>query len=71
MKVRFEKVSIKATRRWKDADGKWRQETKEFWQTVSPFNKNDAGQPKSKWEIQREIQRERDDWLVDSMAERP
>lgn len=69
MRVRFEKVSVKATNRWKDSHGKWRQETKEFWQTISPFNQDADGIPKSRYAIQREIERERDDWLADCMAQ--
>jgi hypothetical protein len=62
--VRFEKVSVKATLRWKD-HGRNRQETKEFWQTISPFNLRADGVPKTRIEIEQEIRRERDQWLAE------
>jgi hypothetical protein len=60
--VRFERVRIKAVRRWKE-NGKSRQETKVFEQTINPFNRDSAGIPKSRAAIVSELQAERDQWL--------
>lgn len=66
--ITFEKVGIKATRRWRDKDGKKRQETKEFWQTISPFNKNTDGEPKTREEILVELREERNKWEIEEAA---
>ena len=63
--IHFDQVKLKATKRWKDADGRKRQETRTFMQTLNPFNKNIAGQVKSRAEIQDELLKERRDWLAE------
>lgn len=70
-RIRFDKVSVKATRRWKDERGKLRQETKEFFQTVNPWNRNAAGESKSRGEIMEQILAERDAWLKSYEAGKP
>lgn len=61
----FNEVSVKGVKRWKDpVNGKPRQETRKFYQTINPFNKNAAGVPKSRDEIMAEIKVERDEWLA-------
>ncbi len=62
MRVNFQEVSVKGTRRWKDAEGKKRQQTKKFFQTISPFNKNADGSPKTREQILIQIKAERDAW---------
>ena len=62
-RVTFEKVLVKSTKYWKDEHGKPRQKTKEFFQTVNPFNKNADGTVKSREEIRGEIVAERNAWL--------
>jgi len=62
--IRFDEIVVKGVFRWKAADGKTRQETKRFSQTVNPFNKNSAGLVKTAGEIQRELMTERDLWLL-------
>jgi len=63
--IRFEEISIKATRKWIDpSTGKKRQETKKFWQTMSPFNKDEHGVTKNGIQIMNEIRAERDTWLA-------
>lgn len=62
MKYMFETVSTKRTHRWKE-NGKNRQETREFSQTVNPFNKNKKGKVKTYAEILDEINEEADVWL--------
>lgn len=64
MRIKFPEISVKATRRWIE-DGRKRQETRKFWQTLSSFNKNAAGMPKSRDEIMAEICKERDQWLAE------
>ena len=63
MRVVFNEVSLKGKRTYVDESGKRRQETKKFWQTVNPFNKNADGSIKTREQILIEIGRERDDWL--------
>lgn len=60
--VRFQEIKLHGIRRWKDADGKRRQETKVFSQTLNPFNKNAAGIPKSSSEIWDELRAEAKAW---------
>ena len=60
--VRFEEVKIKGIRRWRTPDGKRRQETKVFMQTLNPWNVNLKGQPKTRPEIFAELQGERRAW---------
>jgi len=60
--IRFQEVRLKAVRRWKE-NGKQRQETKVFMQTINPFNKNAAGEIKQLDEIMVELKAERDAWL--------
>ena len=62
-RIQFEEVSVKATKRWKDSNGKQRQETRKFFQTVNPFNKDAGGLPKTREQILREVMQERDEWL--------
>jgi hypothetical protein len=59
----FDEVAVKATRRWTDANGKKRQQTKKFWQTINPFNKNADGSVKTATQIRAEVIAERDAWL--------
>jgi hypothetical protein len=62
VRVTFDKVSIKAKRVWRE-NGKRRQETREFWQTINPFNKNDDGTRKTREQIMAELHAERLAWL--------
>jgi hypothetical protein len=68
MRVVFNEVKVKGTRRWTDANGKRRQETKAFMQTVNPFNKNADGSVKTYEQIKRELTAERDFWLLETSA---
>lgn len=63
MKHTFTEVTIKGTKKWKE-DGKIKQKTKKFSQTLNPYNKNSDGTLKSRAEILVEIKKERDDWLA-------
>jgi hypothetical protein len=60
----FMEVSVTGTRRWKTEDGRKKQRTKKFFQTLSPFNKTAEGVPKTREQIMLEIVRERNLWLV-------
>jgi hypothetical protein len=64
----FDEVAIKATFRWKE-DGKSRQRTKTFWQTMNPFNVNADGLMKSRDEILEQLRAERDKWLEEMKHE--
>lgn len=62
----YQKVSVKGVYRWKDSEtGRPRQRTKEFFQTVSPFNRMPDGTPKSPAQILKEVEAERDAWLTE------
>lgn len=64
MKIYFREVSIKATRKWKE-NGKRKQETKTFFQTMNPFNKMPDGTLKCYDQIMKEILEARDKWLAE------
>jgi hypothetical protein len=59
---RFEQIVLKATRRWTE-NGKKRQETRTFMQTLNPYNKNADGSLKSRGQIYAELIAERKAWL--------
>lgn len=67
---RFQEVSLRGTRHWKDAAGKRHQETRRFFQTVNPFNKNADGTEKTRPQILDELRAERDAWLAASEVQR-
>ena len=71
MKIVFEEVALKGVRRWKDADGKKHQETKKFWQTINPFNKDENGLPKTREQIYDELKAKRAAWLNEAMPPHP
>lgn len=62
MRIVFDEVRIKAKRAWKE-NGKKRQETKFFSQTINPFNKNAQGLMKTRDEIMAELYTEKAEWL--------
>jgi len=63
IRYRFEEVKLKATHRWVDADGRKRQKTQTFMQTINPFNKDANGNVKDRAQIVRELDAERLAWL--------
>ena len=63
VKIKFDEVVIKATKRWKE-NGKWRQKTKKFHQTINPFNTDENGNPKTRGQIMCDLLKERDEWLA-------
>jgi len=65
--ITFDKVSIKATRVWQE-NGRRRQQTREFMQTLNPFNKNRDGTVKTREQILTEINAERNAWLSKGAA---
>jgi hypothetical protein len=69
MRITFQEISLRATYRWKE-NGRVRQTTKKFYQTVSPFNKDGQGFEKTPEQIKREITRERDAWLIAQRLEK-
>jgi hypothetical protein len=62
MRIQFDKIELRAKRVWRQ-DGKRRQETKVFMQTVNPFNKNVDGTRKTREQILVELHAERLTWL--------
>lgn len=69
MKLTFDEVGFKSTRKYKDTNGKVRQETRHFYQTLNPFNKNVDGTMKTREQIMTELLLERDAWLKDATRE--
>ena len=59
----FDKVSVKRTKYWKDENGKKRQKTREFFQTLNPFNTDESGNPKSRRQILKEVETEAEAWM--------
>lgn len=57
----FEEVSITGTRRWTE-NGKKRQQTKTFMQTINPYNRNTDGSCKTREQINVEIRAELNAW---------
>jgi len=62
--LRFEEVKVTGRRYWKE-NGRKRQETKVFFQTLNPFNKNTEGFPKSRQQIMAELTAERAAWMAE------
>lgn len=63
--IRFQEVKIRGVRRWTE-NGKRKQETKVFMQTLNPFNKDADGIPKSSQQILDELRAEREKWLSEA-----
>lgn len=64
MNCSYKAIEIKATKKWTDENGKKRQKTKTFYQTLNPFNKNSDGTVKSREQILIEIEAEKESWLT-------
>lgn len=64
--VTFQEVDLRGQKSVKCAGGRKRtlRRSRKFWQTLSPFNKNAAGEMKSRNEIQNELIVQRDQWLT-------
>ena len=58
----YDEVWTRRTYRWTMADGKRKQKTKKFFQTLNPFNHID-GVPKDAQQIRREIYKEAAEWV--------
>lgn len=66
---RFEEIKTKRTKKYTDENGKKRQKTKTFFQTLNPFNKNKDGTLKTEAQIWQEINAEADAWLTSDSVE--
>lgn len=62
MRITFDEIKVTAKRVWTE-NGKRRQQTKTFMQTVNPFNKNADGTRKTREQIYAELMNERKEWL--------
>lgn len=69
MRITFDEISMKAKRVWTE-NGKNRQETRTFMQTVNPFNKNADGSVKTREEIYAELNAQRKAWLAAPQSQR-
>ena len=64
----FQEISIRPQKRGKcSVCGKRRQRTKEFSQTLNPWNKNSKGHPKTWQEIDRELSAQASEWLKEPL----
>lgn len=63
--ITFSEVAVQGQKSAKCAGGCKRtlRRSRKFWQTLSPFNKNAAGELKSRTEIQGELLAERAAWM--------
>lgn len=64
-RLNFDEVSIRRVKRWTDENGKRRQMTRKFFQTINPFNRRPDGAPKTRAEIMVELKAEADAWASD------
>lgn len=62
MKVKFQEVSLRATKSGKCRCGKYLRRSKTFTNTINPFNKNNDGLPKSYNEVYADVERLVEDW---------
>lgn len=67
MRINFEEVKIKATYYWYE-NGRRRQKTQTFSQTINPWNKTADGVQKSRAEILEELKDRRADWVLEMRA---
>lgn len=65
--ITFNEVAIYGQKSVKCAAGCKRtlRRSRKFWQTLNPFNKNAAGEPKTRGEIQDELIAQRGAWLIE------
>jgi hypothetical protein len=65
--ITFNEVAIQGMKSVKCAGGCGRtlKRSREFWQTLSPFNKNASGELKSRDEIFDELKAERNAWIAE------
>lgn len=61
--MKFKEISIKGKKSWIDENGKRRQKTKKFFQTINPFNRNDDGTVKTEKQILSELVKMRNEWM--------
>jgi len=64
----FEGCSLRARKRWKDDNGKWKQHTEVFSQTINPFNKDDLGFVKTRTVIFKELREEREKFIKNNLG---
>lgn len=69
MRYTFEEITTKRTKRWTDKNGKKRQQTKTFTQTVNPFNKTKSGRVKTRAEIMKEVHVQADAWVKEPVED--
>lgn len=59
-----EEISLKQRKRWIDKDGKQRQMTRRFFQTIKPSNTDRDGMIKNRFQIESELKRDARRWLA-------
>ena len=64
----FTEVSLTAVFRWKE-NGKRRQTSRKFFQTINPFNTKPDGTLKTRSDIMAELEQQRDAWMAEKARE--
>lgn len=67
-RITFERMVERRTFYWVLADGKRRQITRVFEQTVNPWNKNPDGTVKSRDQVRASVRAEADAWLKEKQS---
>lgn len=60
--IKFEEIKVKGVKKWKE-NGKTRQKTRVFSETVNPFNVDENGKQRSRQDIFNGLIKQRDEWL--------
>lgn len=69
MRVDFDKVQLRASKRTRcELCAKWMRRATTLWQTISPFNKNAAGEPKTRGEIMIELHAKAAAWRAEPLT---
>ena len=68
MLITYEEVTLRSTKRGKCLCGKHRVRSKTFYQTISPFNKKEDGEMKSRYDITPELREDIKDWKVEPIT---
>jgi len=67
---RYKEIKTKRVKKYICDDGKKRQVTRVFSQTINPFNKNKDGTQKTSHQIMDEIEKEADLWMKSDNLEK-
>lgn len=66
MRIDFEEVSLTGVRYFIGEDGKKKRQQKKFFQTVNPWNKDEKGNVKTRFQIMEELKLKIKKWKEDN-----